>query len=73
MTLSACGGGDSAETDANAVDTLAVNNLIVDEGAAMTANIDANGTADLNAAETNDLVNQDLTTNNPDANLANGL
>ena len=73
LSISACSSGGTDE-DANAVDTLAVNNLVVDEGAAMTANVDANAmTTDLNATETNDLVNQDLTTNSPDSNLANGL
>lgn len=72
LTLSACGGGD-AETDANAVDTLAVNNLIVEDNGMANATADLNAT--MNAVDGNaaNAVAEDLTTNDADANLANGL
>ena len=78
LTLSACNNAN----DANEVDTLAVNNLIVD-GDAMTA--DANAMVDpatglpmdANAMATDNSLNaaeqKDLTTNDADTNLANGL
>ena len=74
LTLSACGGGGETEAnaEANAVDTLAVNNLVIDENALGTANLDMNAaTTDANAVA--NAVEQDMTTNSPDANLANGI
>ena len=73
LTLSACGGGggETAENNSLAVETLDANTLIVNDPAAMngSATLDANltGNADSN------LVAQDLTTNTPDTNLSNGL
>ena len=70
LTLTACGGTDSA-TDENAVST---ENLAIDDNA-MLANdaggLDAN-TATNAEAEAN-LVANDLTTNDADSNLANGI
>jgi hypothetical protein len=70
LALSACSGGQS---EANEVDTLAVNNLIVDENTAMDANMTMN--MDMNAADpaTQNMMMNDMTTNNADTNLANGM
>lgn len=72
LALSACGGGNN---EANEVNTLTVDNLIVDNGMAPgdMANMDTmdpNMAMESNAAN---LVEQDLNTNSPDTNLANGL
>ena len=75
LTLSACGGGgDAAENNTLAVDTLDAGNLIVNDPAAMngTATMDANATGAAGATA-NNAVMQDQTTNSPDTNLANGL
>jgi hypothetical protein len=68
LTLAACGGGtdDAAETNMS-VETLDAGNIIVNDPAAM------NGTATLDANTSANLVAEDLTTNSPDSNLANGL
>ena len=82
LTLSACGGGGS-EGEQNGVDTLSVNNLVVDSNTGTTGldtNLSTNGAtttdpatgATLDPASQN-AIQQDLTTNTPDANLANGL
>ena len=72
LTVSACGGG--TETETNEVDTLAVDNLVVDANSmdAMnsTGNMDANLMAD---PATQNMVANDISTNDPDTNLANGL
>ena len=69
LTLTACGKTDSPTDDMNAID-----NMMVDENA-MVANdiggIDAN--AATNAGEEANLVANDLTTNDADTNLANGM
>ena len=69
LTLSACGGGNEAN-DANA---LAADNMMMDQNA-MTMNdvggMDANVAT--NAATENMMIN-DLTTNDADTNLANGM
>lgn len=74
LTVSACGGREAEE--ANSVDTLAVNNLVVDEntlgGATTDLNVAVNGTGELDSNTAN-AVAEDLTTNSPDANLANGM
>lgn len=73
LSLSACGG--EAETDANAVDTLAVNNLVVEDNGMADATMNADLNATMNAVDANatNAVMEDLTTNEADANLANGL
>ena len=74
LTLAACGGGGTEANEANSTD-LEVNNLVVNDPAALgmdanlDANLDANATLD---ASTENAVAEDLTTNAPDANLANG-
>nr|WP_295375052.1 hypothetical protein [uncultured Sphingosinicella sp.] len=85
LTLSACGGGGETETttvntttmDANAT---ATDNMMMDpnmsmngadmNGAAMNGTMDANMTAD---PATQNMIQQDMNTNSPDTNLANGL
>lgn len=69
LTLSACGGGGEEAVDNNtlAVDTLDAGNLIVNDPA---ASLDGNVAVN---SDTANLVAEDLTTNTPDANLANGL
>ena len=80
LTLSACGGGGN-EGEGN---TLVANNLVVDGNADAdaAANLDANLDANLGAsatgnaavdANTQNAMAKDLTTNEPDTNLANGL
>ena len=79
LAVSACGGGgdDSANTD------LAVNNMIVDDSATANAMLegdmnamgDLNAMGDMNAMDpsTQNAMQQDLSTNDADTNLANGL
>ena len=71
LALSACGSNSSESTDAN---TLEVNTLVVDDGALANGDLNAvsteNGMIDANTANA---VQQDLNTNDPDTNLANGL
>jgi GTP cyclohydrolase III len=74
LAVAACG----SNNDSNQLDTLAVNNLVVDDGMmnAGTTDINTMTTDDLNnmsAADTQNAVQQDLNTNDRDANLANGL
>ena len=74
LALSACGSNNDA-SDAN---TLAVDNMLVDDSAAANGMLEGdlnavgaeNGTMDANTANA---VAQDLNTNDPDTNLANGL
>ena len=74
LALSACGSNNEG-SDAN---TLAVDNMLVDDSATANAMLEddlngvgtANGTMDANTANA---VAQDLNTNDPDTNLANGL
>jgi hypothetical protein len=70
--LAACGGGEEANTDANMVDMNAgMTDMNATDMNAMDANMTMNATDGMNATE-NAMVN-DLTTNSPDANLANGM
>ena len=71
LFLTACGGGGEAEnSDANMVD---MNAGMTDMNADMSAdaNMTLNASDGMNATE-NAMVN-DMTTNTPDANLANGM
>ena len=67
LTLTACGG--DADTEANETN-LAVDNMMVDQNMPVDANMDMNA---MNAAEHENMVVNDLTNNDVDANLANGL
>lgn len=74
LALAACDSNSSGD-EAN---TLAVDNMIVDDGATAdaTLNGDMNGvTANGMAADANtaEAIEKDLTTNDPDTNLANGF
>jgi hypothetical protein len=78
LGLAGCSGGNDAD---NATDTLAVNNLIIDDGTTLNADMNAGMPSDMNAMTANDmnamttqdLQQKDLTTNDADTNLANGL
>jgi hypothetical protein len=77
LALAACSGADNN----NEADTLQVNNLIVDDGTTMNADMNAMmpGGAnmmtanDMNAMKTQELQQNDLATNDADTNLSNGL
>ncbi|MEO6225664.1 MAG: hypothetical protein ABIO80_07430 [Sphingomicrobium sp.] len=76
VALAACNNtaGNNAADDVNA---MSVDNMMVDQNAAMNANMDANGMIAANGAavdaNTQEMMNKDLHTNDPDTNLANGL
>jgi hypothetical protein len=79
LTLSACGGGseanNTAATDANA--TAMDANMMATDNMAMDANMTMNG-ADMNGnmgvdPATQNMIQQDMNTNSPDTNLANGM
>ena len=78
LALAGCSGGADSNNEA---DTLAVNNLIVDDGTTMNADMNAMMPGDMNAMTANDmnamntqeLQQKDLTTKDADTNLANGL
>jgi hypothetical protein len=70
LAVSACSGG---QNEANEVDTLAVNNLVVDENTAMDMNMGADMNMDMNATTTDNMMMNDMTTNDADTNLANGM
>lgn len=76
LTLSACGGGEQSEANtadmmANDANMMAADNMIMDQ------NMTMNGTAmDGNMATdpaTQNMMMQDMNTNAPDTNLANGI
>ena len=67
LGLAACGRDDHAE-DANMADT----NLMMEENVALDGGLNADANMAVDPA-TQNLVNQDLATNDADANLANGL
>jgi hypothetical protein len=75
LALSACGGGggEAENTDANMMTDMnaGMTDLNVMDMNAMDANMTMNAADGMNATE-NAVVN-DLTTNTPDANLANGM
>jgi len=76
LALSACGSGDSSAADeANA---LATDNLLTDDNLMLDANASMNGLGGVDAnastnAATENLMQKDAVTNDPDTNLANGL
>jgi ABC-type antimicrobial peptide transport system permease subunit len=77
LALAACSGADNN----NEADTLQVNNLIVDDGTTMNADMNARMPGDANmmraydmdAMNTQELQQNDLATNDADTNLSNGL
>ena len=69
LSLTACGG--EADDAANDVDTLQVNNLVVDNATVGTdMNMDANMSMN---SDTHNAMMNDLATNDADTNLANGM
>jgi len=75
LALSACGGGDTKADEANAVladNVLTDDNMMFDPNSSMTGAGGLDGNASTNAA-TENLMQKDATTNDPDTNLANGL
>lgn len=72
LTLSACGGGESEANEQNA---MMANDMMMDQNMAMDPAMngmmtDPNMAMDAN---TQNMVMQDMNTNDPDANLANGM
>lgn len=75
LTLSACG-GDAGEAEANntlAVENLEVGNVVMNDP--MANGMDANAMGTMNGVDANtaNAMEQDMTTNSPDTNLANGM
>jgi hypothetical protein len=75
LALSACGGDSGGSDEAN---TLAADNLMVDDNLLLDTNASMNGMGGMDAnastnAATENLMQKDATTNDPDTNLANGL
>jgi hypothetical protein len=81
LTLAACGGGETTNSEANA---MAADNLSMDANMTMDANMmDANmmdmnmGGMDANMSTNmsteQNMMSQDMNTNAPDTNLANGM
>lgn len=73
LALSACGGGNN---EANEVDTISADNLVVDGNFDSMNGLDGNAMTDMNATGDSDVANammEDATTNDADTNLANGL
>jgi hypothetical protein len=74
LALSACGGGETA----NEANALTADNLMVDENLMLDSNASMNGVTGLDGngsvdAGTQNMMQKDATTNDPDTNLANGL
>ena len=72
LSLAACGGGAESEA-ANDMNALGADNMALDQNGMMANNM---GGMDANAAtnaSTENMMMNDLTTNNPDTNLANGM
>jgi len=67
LALGACNKADDAtDTDMN----VAVDNMMVDDNAMMNGGADANMMTDSN---TENMMAEDMNTNDPDTNLANGM
>jgi hypothetical protein len=69
LAVSACSSNESADNTMN-VDTIEANTIVSDMNAVDLNAMDANMTMDANTAN---LVAEDMTSNTPDANLANGI
>lgn len=75
LALAACGGGGEKADEAN---TLAADNMMMDENLMMDANASMNGMGGMDAnasmnGSTENMMMQDAATNDADTNLANGL
>ena len=69
LALAACGGNEAANNDMNA---MTVDNMMIDQNAAMTGPGGIDGNVDTNATTENMMMN-DMTHNDADTNLANGM
>ena len=78
LTLAGCGGGNSEANQAAADNNMAMDaNMMATDNMAMDANMTMNG-ADMNGnmgvdPATQNMIQQDMNTNAPDTNLANGM
>ena len=75
LALSACGGNDADEANNTlAVENLEVGNVVLNDPA-MANGMDANAMGTMNGTDANtaNAMAQDLTTNDADTNLANGM
>ena len=72
LTLSACGDATRDTEAANDMNALTADNMMMDQNAAMTGPGGMDGNLDTNAATENMMMN-DMTTNETDTNLDNGL
>ena len=70
LGLAACGGNDAATN--NDMNAMTADNMMVDQNAAMTGPGGMDGNVETNATTENMMMN-DLTTNDADTNLANGM
>ena len=70
LALGACSSNSAANNDMNTSDVTATDNMMVDQNGAMTGGMDGNMAT--NAATENAMVN-DMTHNDADTNLANGM
>lgn len=72
LALSACGGRD--ESEANEANAMMADNMMAGENMMMDQNMMMNGDGNMAIdPDTQNLMQQDLNTNAPDTNLANGL
>jgi hypothetical protein len=76
LALSACSGSESG-TDANGANALGADNMMLDQNMGLDANM-MNGMAGVDAntavdANTQNLMEKDANTHDPDTNLANGI
>ncbi|GAA4713718.1 hypothetical protein H9L13_04150 [Sphingomonas lutea] len=69
LTLSACSPGDDAVNNEQN-DNMMADNMMVDQNAAMTGGMDANMATN---ATTENMMMNDMMTNEADTNLANGM
>lgn len=75
LALSACGGGADSTNEAN---VLADDNLMMDQNLMVDPNLSVDGMNAVGAntamdSNTQNMMQKDATTNDPDTNLANGL
>ena len=68
LGVAACGGGNDAE-EANMADA----NMMMEENIALDGGLNVDANMDANMAGTDNLAAVDMATNTPDTNVANGL
>ncbi|HEX8572322.1 MAG TPA: hypothetical protein VF759_06190 [Allosphingosinicella sp.] len=76
LALAACGSGASDSADDS--NSLAADNMMMDDNMMLDPNAPLNGSAGLDSnasvdSNTQNLIEKDAATNDPDTNLANGL